>query len=196
MASRGSWWILKWTCFSGWSLGEHGEWAKYSNFDVATRVPLLVYSPGVTAPPPWPGERIFTFVDVFQSPTPFKPGESNPLPLGCLDSGGFREGLCFYGMILIFRLFDPHHGGAGGRLPHRGVRCRAPPPPPLPVTVVQDQAVYRGFESDAPPGPEREHREPRGVRLQPVPTPGRRHQAGLRPTGAGTHQGHGLLTAL
>ncbi|XP_006814432.1 iduronate 2-sulfatase-like [Saccoglossus kowalevskii] len=32
----------------GWALGEHQEWAKYSNFDVATRVPLLMYIPGVT----------------------------------------------------------------------------------------------------------------------------------------------------
>ena len=31
--------------FEGWSLGEHGEWAKYSNYDVATRVPLMIYSP-------------------------------------------------------------------------------------------------------------------------------------------------------
>ena len=32
----------------GWSLGEHGEWSKYSNFDVATRVPLMVYdSPSI-----------------------------------------------------------------------------------------------------------------------------------------------------
>ncbi|XP_062856949.1 iduronate 2-sulfatase [Trichomycterus rosablanca] len=60
----------------GWSLGEHGEWAKYSNFDVATRVPLIVYSPGVTAPLPWPGERTFTFVDVFDSQERFKPGYS------------------------------------------------------------------------------------------------------------------------
>lgn len=29
----------------GWSLGEHAEWAKYSNYDVALRVPLIVYSP-------------------------------------------------------------------------------------------------------------------------------------------------------
>lgn len=29
----------------GWSLGEHGEWAKYSNYEVAVRVPLLIYSP-------------------------------------------------------------------------------------------------------------------------------------------------------
>ncbi|XP_077984853.1 iduronate 2-sulfatase-like [Glandiceps talaboti] len=32
----------------GWSLGEHQEWAKYSNYQVATRVPLLVHIPGVT----------------------------------------------------------------------------------------------------------------------------------------------------
>lgn len=29
----------------GWSLGEHGEWAKYSNFDIALRVPLIISSP-------------------------------------------------------------------------------------------------------------------------------------------------------
>ncbi|XP_052429877.1 iduronate 2-sulfatase [Carassius gibelio] len=50
----------------GWSLGEHGEWAKYSNFDVATRVPLIVYKPGVTSPFPRPGEKTFPFIDVFQ----------------------------------------------------------------------------------------------------------------------------------
>ncbi|XP_071504150.1 iduronate 2-sulfatase-like [Diadema antillarum] len=32
----------------GWQLGEHSEWAKYSNFALATRVPLLVHVPGVT----------------------------------------------------------------------------------------------------------------------------------------------------
>nr|XP_055034021.1 iduronate 2-sulfatase isoform X1 [Misgurnus anguillicaudatus] len=51
----------------GWSLGEHGEWAKYSNFDVATRVPLIVFKPGVTSPLPSPGEKTFPFIDVFQS---------------------------------------------------------------------------------------------------------------------------------
>lgn len=29
----------------GWSLGEHAEWAKYSNYDVALRVPLILYDP-------------------------------------------------------------------------------------------------------------------------------------------------------
>ncbi|KAF3837969.1 hypothetical protein F7725_009737 [Dissostichus mawsoni] len=32
--------VVVFTSDHGWSLGEHGEWAKYSNFDVATRVPL------------------------------------------------------------------------------------------------------------------------------------------------------------
>lgn len=29
----------------GWSLGEHAEWAKYSNLDVALKVPLIIYDP-------------------------------------------------------------------------------------------------------------------------------------------------------
>ncbi|CAG9864334.1 unnamed protein product [Phyllotreta striolata] len=29
----------------GWSIGEHGEFAKYSNFDIATKVPLLIHVP-------------------------------------------------------------------------------------------------------------------------------------------------------
>ncbi|KAG7247662.1 hypothetical protein CRUP_006208, partial [Coryphaenoides rupestris] len=58
----------------GWSLGEHGEWAKYSNFDVATRVPLMFYVPGVTSFPDWLGAgTVFPFVDVFgQSKPTFK----------------------------------------------------------------------------------------------------------------------------
>lgn len=35
-------------CSLGWSLGEHGEWAKYSNFEVALRVPLIISIPKVT----------------------------------------------------------------------------------------------------------------------------------------------------
>ncbi|XP_051504997.1 iduronate 2-sulfatase-like isoform X2 [Myxocyprinus asiaticus] len=59
--------IIVFSSDHGWSLGEHGEWAKYSNFDVATRVPLIVYRPGVTSSFPRPGEKIFPFIDVFQS---------------------------------------------------------------------------------------------------------------------------------
>lgn len=51
----------------GWALGEHGEWAKYSNFDVATRVPLMFYVPGKTAPLPGAGEKLFPYQDPFDS---------------------------------------------------------------------------------------------------------------------------------
>ena len=33
---------------TGWQLGEHAEWAKYSNFEVAVNVPLMFSVPGVT----------------------------------------------------------------------------------------------------------------------------------------------------
>uniref|UniRef100_V9KJ45 Iduronate 2-sulfatase n=1 Tax=Callorhinchus milii TaxID=7868 RepID=V9KJ45_CALMI len=59
--------IVVFTSDHGWSLGEHGEWAKYSNFDVATRVPLLFYVPGLTSPFALPGERIFPFINPFDS---------------------------------------------------------------------------------------------------------------------------------
>ena len=32
----------------GWSMGEHGEWSKYENFDITTKVPLLLHVPGIT----------------------------------------------------------------------------------------------------------------------------------------------------
>ncbi|XP_053328876.1 iduronate 2-sulfatase [Spea bombifrons] len=47
----------------GWSLGEHGEWAKYSNFDVTTRVPLMFYVPGVTSS----HQPSFKYIDPFSN---------------------------------------------------------------------------------------------------------------------------------
>uniref|UniRef100_A0A8C9UYK6 Iduronate 2-sulfatase n=2 Tax=Scleropages formosus TaxID=113540 RepID=A0A8C9UYK6_SCLFO len=60
--------MVVFTSDHGWSLGEHGEWAKYSNFDVATQVPLIIYVPGVTSAVEKPGKKTFPFWDVFQHP--------------------------------------------------------------------------------------------------------------------------------
>ncbi|XP_063732888.1 iduronate 2-sulfatase isoform X3 [Eleginops maclovinus] len=57
--------LVVFTSDHGWSLGEHGEWAKYSNFDVTTRVPLMFHVPGVTARRNWRGESTFPFIDAF-----------------------------------------------------------------------------------------------------------------------------------
>ena len=32
----------------GWQLGEHGEWAKHTNFELATHAPMMVHVPGLT----------------------------------------------------------------------------------------------------------------------------------------------------
>ncbi|XP_014456476.1 iduronate 2-sulfatase isoform X1 [Alligator mississippiensis] len=57
--------IVVFTADHGWSLGEHGEWAKYSNFDVATQVPLMFYVPGKTSSFANPGGRQFPYLDPF-----------------------------------------------------------------------------------------------------------------------------------
>lgn len=52
---------------TGWALGEHGEWAKYSNFDITTRVPLMFYVPGKTTSFPEAGKKLFRYLDPFDS---------------------------------------------------------------------------------------------------------------------------------
>lgn len=34
----------------GWHLGDHGIWTKHTNYEQATRIPIIVVAPGVTAP--------------------------------------------------------------------------------------------------------------------------------------------------
>ncbi|CAK6969332.1 iduronate 2-sulfatase [Scomber scombrus] len=62
--------LVVFTSDHGWSLGEHGEWAKYSNFDVATRVPMIFYVPGVTAVHGSLEGATFPFIDVLRKSEP------------------------------------------------------------------------------------------------------------------------------
>ena len=32
----------------GWQLGEHGEWAKITNFDFAAHAPMMIHDPSLT----------------------------------------------------------------------------------------------------------------------------------------------------
>ncbi|KAM6061195.1 iduronate 2-sulfatase isoform 1-T1 [Chlamydotis macqueenii] len=69
--------IVVFTADHGWSLGEHGEWAKYSNFDVATRVPLMFYVPGLTTSSVSEGERVFPYLDPFSHSSGLVPQEQS-----------------------------------------------------------------------------------------------------------------------
>ncbi|WP_298238942.1 sulfatase [uncultured Algibacter sp.] len=48
----------------GWHLGDHAIWTKHTNFEQATRIPLLIVAPGVTTPNS-STEQIAESVDVF-----------------------------------------------------------------------------------------------------------------------------------
>lgn len=72
-------------CHLGWSLGEHGEWAKYSNFDVATRVPLMFYVPGMTTSSVSQGERVFPYLDPFSHILGLVPQGKFPAFIFCLQ---------------------------------------------------------------------------------------------------------------
>ncbi|CAK8686411.1 unnamed protein product [Clavelina lepadiformis] len=50
----------------GWSLGEHAEWCKNENFEVVTRIPLMVHMPGMTDIN-LTNEKKFPFQDVLKS---------------------------------------------------------------------------------------------------------------------------------
>ncbi len=79
----------------GWHLGDHGLWCKHTNFEQATRSPLLISAPGRKAP----GGKVsrpVEFVDVFPTlvelaglPSPDFPLDGVSLA-ACLDDPGAR----------------------------------------------------------------------------------------------------------
>ncbi|KAJ8931406.1 hypothetical protein NQ314_015678 [Rhamnusium bicolor] len=71
--------LIVFTGDHGWSLGEHGEFAKYSNFEESTRVPLLIHVPGLSNRKVV-SNKLVELVDIF--PTLVELTQiSSPLPL-------------------------------------------------------------------------------------------------------------------
>ncbi|KAH8370041.1 hypothetical protein KR093_001982 [Drosophila rubida] len=84
----------------GWSLGEHAEWAKYSNFEVALRVPLIIRSPEFPLSQPRRLHSITELLDVF--PTLVDLAHLPPLP-SC-NSGSSAQLTCGEGKSLYPQL--------------------------------------------------------------------------------------------
>ncbi|XP_065075528.1 iduronate 2-sulfatase-like [Ochlerotatus camptorhynchus] len=57
--------IIVLTSDHGWSLGEHAEWSKFSNYDVALKVPLIVYSPQVKPRSENKIDKVVELLDLF-----------------------------------------------------------------------------------------------------------------------------------
>lgn len=87
--------IIVLTSDHGWSLGEHAEWAKYSNFDVALRVPLIIYNPNIFLKKKIKIQKIVELVDVF--PTMVDIAKLPKLPK-CFD---INELTCTEGKTLL-----------------------------------------------------------------------------------------------
>jgi iduronate 2-sulfatase len=49
----------------GWHLGDHGWWCKHSNYEQATRIPLIVVAPGVTTPGTRASTALVESVDIY-----------------------------------------------------------------------------------------------------------------------------------
>jgi len=66
----------------GWHLGDHGMWCKHTNYEQATRIPLLVVAPGVTKSGTRSGALVET-VDLYPTLAELAglPAPKNPQPL-------------------------------------------------------------------------------------------------------------------
>ena len=86
----------------GWQLGEHGEWAKHTNFELATHAPMMVSIPGVTDSGVVT-EALTEFVDLF--PTLVDAAGLPPLPL-CPENSSAVV-LCREGSSLMPLIHNP-----------------------------------------------------------------------------------------
>ena len=89
----------------GWQLGEHGEWCKHTDFELATHAPMMVHVPGVTDGDGGGAvtDRLTEFVDLF--PTLAEAAGLPPVPLCPENSTLVRT--CSEGVSLVRLMRDP-----------------------------------------------------------------------------------------
>ncbi len=81
----------------GFQLGEHGEWKKQTNFEIATRIPMMVHIPdktdqGITT------DRLVEAVDLY--PTLVEAAGFPPVP-SCPEYGSSNTMLCTEGTSMM-----------------------------------------------------------------------------------------------
>ena len=120
---------------TGWQLGEHGEWCKHTNFDLATRVPMMIYVPGMTSKTS-PNRKTFPFQYAFSEALRFRAVRKSrvdstnafveavdlfptvselaglPVPPLCPAHSPYNVSLCTEGISLVplLRRFARSHG--------------------------------------------------------------------------------------
>ena len=88
----------------GWQLGEHGEWCKQTNFELATHAPMMIHIPGKTDDG-LVTERLTEMVDLY--PTIVEAAGLPPLPL-CPEANFTKIKLCREGTSLMPLIKNPH----------------------------------------------------------------------------------------
>ncbi|RZC42461.1 iduronate 2-sulfatase [Asbolus verrucosus] len=113
----------------GWSRGEHGEFSKFSNFDVATRVPLIIHVPGLTHTEIIV-DQLIELVDLFPSLvdlTQISPG------LTTCARDGHNSKLCTEGRSLVPLMVKVKNGHKQVSAAKKAVFSQYPRPGPFPT---------------------------------------------------------------
>ena len=87
----------------GWQLGEHGEWCKQTNFELASHTPMMVHVPGKTDKG-ITTEKLTEMVDLY--PTIVETAGLTPLPL-CPEGNLTKTKLCREGTSLMPLINNP-----------------------------------------------------------------------------------------
>ena len=103
----------------GWQLGEHGEWCKQTNFEIANHAPMMIHVPGLTDNGVVT-EQLTEFVDLF--PTLVDAAELPALTLCPSNSENIE--VCTEGASLLPLMSDPNANwktAAFSQYPRRGI---------------------------------------------------------------------------